>query len=255
MVAYLVATILSVGPPAMISKTLESVRRLLGLDSAAVSEEDRRIWGRISCDRVTHCSAAGQTGAQLHPIQVRNISAGGIGFLSPTPYHPGLLVSIYLPPAGEGESLDERTVVLACVVRCDPKGEQFEVGCTFAGVLDEEDLARFGAGKTPTTPPDKRQWVRYDCKGEAYYQVVRTADSGRMLRATLRNISAGGLSMAVEEVLPVGELLSLELHRDHEVIITTLASVVRTEQGPDGERVVACNFIRALNEAVLAQLA
>jgi c-di-GMP-binding flagellar brake protein YcgR len=196
----------------------------------------------------------GKPGAESHLIRVRNISAGGVGFLSPVPYHLGVLLSISLPSASQTEN-HEATELLACVVRCDPQDDQFEIGCTFAGVLEEEDLASFEAGKTPSPASDKRQWVRYDCKGEVYYQIVRTSEPGQMIHATLRNISAGGLSLEVNELLHVGELLTLELHRNHEVILTTLASVVRTEHGADGLHIVGCNFIRTLEESVLEQLA
>jgi c-di-GMP-binding flagellar brake protein YcgR len=234
----------------MLSKTLQSVGRMLGF-GPDTSEEERRTWGRVHCDHVTRCHVACKSESSSHDVRVRNLSAGGMGMVSPVSYNPGTLLSIELP--SEQGAL-EPTEVLACVVRCEPHGEQYDLGCTFAGVLEEADLARFGARKQATEPPDQRQWVRYECRAEANYQVVRAPQPGFLVPATVRNISAGGLSLEVNEALHVGDLLSVELLREREILITTLASVVRTESGPQGQRVVGCNFIRELDQAILAQL-
>ncbi|MFQ3592620.1 MAG: PilZ domain-containing protein [Gemmataceae bacterium] len=235
----------------MFSKTLQSVGRMLGL-GPTTEEQDRRIWGRVRCDHFTRCYVAGKAASSGHEVRVRNLSLGGAGMLSPKPYHPGTLLSLLLPPP---EETSEPIEVLACVVRCDPQGDQYELGCTFAGVLDEDDLARFGARKQPAAPTDQRQWVRYECKAEANYQIIRPPEPGLLVPALVRNISASGVSLEVSETLRVGDLLSLELIRNGEVLITTLASVVRTEQGTAGQRLVGCNFIRELDSAILVQLA
>jgi c-di-GMP-binding flagellar brake protein YcgR len=235
----------------MLSKTFQSVSRMLGF-GPSTAEEDRRIWGRLHCDHTTRCHVAGKPESTGHEVRVRNLSAGGVGMVSPRSYNPGTLLSMALPTE---EGALEPTEVLACVVRCDPQGENYDLGCTFAGVLDETDLARFGARKQTSEPPDQRQWVRYECKAEANYQVVRAPQPGLLVPATVRNISAGGLSLEVKEALHVGDLLSIELTHQGEVLITTLASIVRTEQGGQGQRIVGCNFIRELDQAILAQLA
>jgi len=235
----------------MITKTLQSVGQMLGLVTRH-PEEERRIWGRLRCDHVTNCYVAGKTPASGHEVRVQNLSLGGVGMQSPVAYRPGTLLSLTLPPVAEAS---EPTEVLACVVRCDPVGEQYELGCTFAAVLEEDDLARFGARKQPAEPTDQRKWVRYECRAEANYQVVRSPEPGLLVPAKVRNLSAGGISLQVDEPLHVGDLLSLELLRDGEVLLTTLASVVRTEQTPEGKRLIGCNFLRELDPAILAQLA
>jgi hypothetical protein len=239
----------------MFSKTLQSVGRMLGLGQTAPAvEEDRRVWGRLPCDLHTTCRRTSPPDSPEQTVHVRNISAGGIGMTVGQSFHPGSLVSIALPGTGDD---GEPTHVLACVVRCDPTAEpgRFEMGCTFAGELDNDDLARFGASRSKAGPEDKREWVRFGCHARARYQVVRTPVPTALAEAQVRDISAGGISLEVREGLGVGDLLSIDLYREDEFLLTTLASIVRTEAGPGGVRLVGCNFIRELPEELLERLA
>jgi hypothetical protein len=246
-------TFASPEPCAMFSKAFQSVGRMLGLGQPAPVEDERRVWGRQSCNLQTTCRRASQPEGSEHTVHVRNISAGGIGLTVGQNFHPGTLVSIALPGTGDG---GEPTHVLACVVRCDPAADagRFEMGCTFAGVLDDDDLARFGARRSKAGPEDKRHWVRFGCHARARYQVVRTPVPTALAEAQVRDISAGGISLEVREGLGVGDLLSVDLYREEEFLLTTLASVVRTEVGQGGVRIVGCNFIRELPEELLARL-
>jgi hypothetical protein len=85
--------------------------------------------------------------------------------------------------------------------------------------------------------------------------VVRTPVPTPLSEAQVRDISAGGISLEVSEGLGVGDLLSVDLFREDEFLLTTLASIVRTEVGPGGVRLVGCNFIRELSEELLERLA
>jgi hypothetical protein len=96
--------------------------------------------------------------------------------------------------------------------------------------------------------------VRFPCQARAAYQVVRSPESGSLQPAELLNISAGGVAMQASEALEVGLLLSLELSRNDAVVVTTLASVVRTATAADGGRLVGCNFIRELPEEQIQAL-
>ena len=73
--------------------------------------------------------------------------------------------------------------------------------------------------------------------------------------ATVLNISGVGVALQVAQPLHVGDLLSLELRRgDGQVVLTTLASVVRVTAPQSGERTVGCNFINELNDDQMSSL-
>src|SRR5262245_61092256 len=132
----------------MLSKAIASWGRLLGLGKSDSVEQERRLWGRIPCDVATRIQAAsGDEGPSL-PARVRNVSMGGINLASGRAFEPGALLSVALPVGGSTE-------VLACVVRCEPLGEgAWELGCTFAARLSDEDLQHFGARKEKAGPAD-----------------------------------------------------------------------------------------------------
>jgi hypothetical protein len=177
------------------------------------------------------------------PARVRNISRGGINLVLKRAFEPGTLLSVDLP--GSALTIE----VLACVVRCEElEEESWELGCTFAAELSDEDLQLFGARREKPALPDQRGWVRYPCRAEATYQVVRTPEPSGQHAAEVLDISAGGIALQVSGGLAVGELLSLELRRDGAVVLTTLASVVRTAISADGRLLAGCNFIRELEE-------
>lgn len=215
------------------------------------------MWVRFPCNIQTSCQPAG--GGSADPaerlsVRVHDISRGGVSLVAARPFDPGQLLSLELPGAGP-----EGTTVLACVVRADPAdGGQWTLGCTFSAELSDEDLQLFGARRARPTAPDQRNWVRYSCQAHASFRVVRS-DSPEWWSARVLNISASGIALEVSAPLTVGELLSLELRRaDDEVVLTTLAGVVRVTAPPpsagDAERVVGCNFIAELGEKELDAL-
>src|SRR5262245_16136673 len=225
----------------MFSRAFSGWGRLIGLGQSANSneEEERRLWGRITCDVETTCQSASEADPPVLSGRLRNISRGGLNLRVSQSFEPGSLLSVALP-VGEG------TEILACVVRCEQvEVGLWELGCTFAAQLSDEDLQHFGARREKAVPPDQRTWVRFACAAGAAYRVVRT---GRDSIAAVLNISASGIALRPEESLRVGELLNLELSRDGRPVLTTLASVVRTAKAPGGERIVGCNFIRELTE-------
>jgi hypothetical protein len=244
----------------MWTKTISRVGRLFGVSKAAegAQREERRTWGRVACDVETMVRPAGgepAAAASSSPARVRNVSLGGINLTAPVAFEPGALLSVALPVGGS------ETELLACVVRCEPVeggGGKWELGCTFAARLSDEDLRELGARREKASAPDQRTWVRYPCQAAATFQVISAeaaAAAAAEAVAAVLNVSASGIALQAEAALRVGDLLSLELRRDGVVVVTTLASVVRTATAPDGARFVGCNFIRELaDEQVIALL-
>jgi c-di-GMP-binding flagellar brake protein YcgR len=234
----------------MLSRALSSWGRLLGLGRSAAAEEERRAHGRFSSGVETVCQPAGKEGEALTG-RVANVSRGGIGLVLARAFEPGELLAVALPGGGA-----ETSTVLACVVRCDPEeAGSWEVACSFATGLGDEDLLRFHNPIPDGIPTDRRDWVRFPCQACASFQVMRAGQPGPTQPATVLNISAGGVALQVAEPLGAGELLSVELRRgDGPVVLTTLASVVRVTAPQSGERVVGCNFINELSDADMSAL-
>lgn len=167
-------------------------------------------------------------------------------------FKPGALISIALPGPVEGRAAE----VLACVVRCDEMAAgRFAVGCTFAAVLPDEDLARFGARQAKAGEGDKRQWERFSCKAHAFILPVRGERTAQVKAAVVRDISAGGIAVEADAEVQVGDLVQIDLVRDDETLFSTLASVVRLEKGQiPGRWFIGANFIGELPEDRLARI-
>ncbi|MFO0877276.1 MAG: PilZ domain-containing protein [Gemmataceae bacterium] len=225
--------------------------KFLGLTgSSSSADEERRLFGRLSCDIETTCRLAGAGEAEPHTVRVRNVSRGGIGLLARLPFRIGELLSVHLPDLASGAVSD----LLACVVRCDPAGDGvWFIGGTFASSLSEEEMRRFDGTATEPIPGEQRSWARYPCEAESNYQIVRLGDQQAWTPAKVLNISGGGLALLVSEILNVGELLSVEI-RCHSHSLVTLASIVRTTVEPSGERIVGCNFMHELLPEQVAHL-
>ena len=234
----------------MIARTLAGWGRMLGLGkSLSATEEERRLWGRSSCDVPTVCKPTRDRAADAIRGNVKNVSPGGACLHLPVALPPGDLFSLHLP-GPEGESSD----VLACVVRCDPlDGTTWAIGCTFASPLDARELRRFDDNAGEPSPSDRRAWERFPCEARATYHLVQSPEVGRGYPVTILNISGGGLALQPEQPLEVGELLSIDLRHGDEFVVTALASVVRTYRD-ESRLVVGCNFIRELGEETLARL-
>lgn len=233
----------------MLARVLSSWGKMFGLSGdGAAGEDDRRAFGRVVCDVATTCQAASPPRGEYLPSRVRNVSPGGVCLRLPREFQLGELLSVVLPT----QAHEPRAEVLACIVRCDEAGGEWEVGCTFATPLSEDDLARFGG--PASAGADQRSWMRFRCEAEASYQLVGPATPAASQPAGVVNISGGGVGLLVAEALQVGELLSVELRRDGRAILTALASIVRTTERPGGERLVGCNFIHELPEDQLRRL-
>lgn len=232
----------------MLGRTISSWSKLLGLGQTAEVEEDRRAFGRVPCDIETVCLPAGRNLSDLVQVRVKNVSRGGICLVAPRAFRAGELLSVSLPDPQEPVS-----ELLACVVRCDSAGDgRWELGCTFAQSLTDDDLRRFGARHSGQT--EQRNWVRFTCHARAAYQIVRTPEPTTWTPAEVLNISCGGIALQVQEALTVGDLLSVELSRTGVAGLTALASIVRTTVLGEGKRLIGCNFIHELPESQMAKL-
>jgi c-di-GMP-binding flagellar brake protein YcgR len=222
-----------------------------GSESSVAVAEERRVWVRHPADVNTTCQTAEAGPGERLPALVRNISQGGISLLLGRSFEAGEMLSIELPGAAEGTIY----TVLACVVHVRPKNDdEWAVGCTFSRELSDDDLQAFGARRVKHEAGDQRQWVRFATNVTASYQIITAADL-RKLPTEVLNISATGIGLVVTQPIPIGSLLSLELHGANGAAERTmLACVVHVTGRAEGEWALGCNFIRSLSENDLREL-
>jgi c-di-GMP-binding flagellar brake protein YcgR len=222
-----------------------------GSESSVAVAEERRVWVRHPANLNATCQAAAAAPGERLSAGVRNISQGGISLLLGSSFEPGEMLSIELPGAEEGNTY----TVLACVVHVRPQNDdEWVVGCTFSRELGDEDLQAFGARRVKHGAGDQRQWVRFATQLTASYQII-TAGDPRKLPTEVLNISATGIGLVVAQSVPVGSLLSLELHgANGSAERTMLACVVHVTGRAEGEWALGCNFIRSLSENDLRDL-
>ncbi len=95
---------------------------------------------------------------------------------------------------------------------------------------------------------ERRIWIRYPADLETTYQPAAPGTVER-LSARVRNISLGGVSLAVDRAFAEGDMLSVELPGATEASrCNVLACVVHVTPGANGEWVVGCTFSRELSE-------
>jgi hypothetical protein len=236
----------------MFEHLVTSLGRWVGLGQPAAADsskpDERRVWVRYPCD----LEAASQlvNGHQQPHLsaRVRDISRGGVQLVLPCRCEVGSLVSVDLPrPLAEAGA-----TVLACVVRVSElPGGEWSVGCTFASELTDEDLQPFGAKRLRPPPSDKRTWVRFPCRTQASFFLVRDPEE-KERSAQVVDVSTSGVGLRVSQPVVVGGLLSVDLHgpQGPEGVIM-LASVVRVTPGPESDWTLGCNFIRELSDEEL----
>jgi hypothetical protein len=105
------------------------VKRLPAKDS------DPRAWVRFACDVATFCRRESDV-AEPVPVRVVNIAPGGVGLIAAEAWESGSFLQLALPetPGSSGGS------VLLRVVRSEPAGADWFLGCEFGGQFSEEDL-------------------------------------------------------------------------------------------------------------------
>lgn len=160
---------------------------------------------------------------------------------------PGDILSVQLPSESEKGAI----TVLGCVVHVKLEGENiWSVGLTFARELNPRDLAPFGSFDDKTA--DQRNRPRYKCETEANYQLVTTTDE-KQHPAKVLNISSTGIGLMVDQMVPTGTLLSVEMHaNDPETARTILSCVVHLSPQQENQWALGCNFITELSEKDLS---
>jgi hypothetical protein len=114
-------------------------------------------------------------------------------------------------------------------------------------LLGRQPAAEDGAS-VKQAEEDRRVWVRHPADLETTYQPADRSEAVR-LGARVRNISLGGVSLAVNRAFEPGDLLSVELPgATEESRCKVLACVVHVAPVSDGEWVLGCTFSRELSE-------
>jgi PilZ domain len=232
----------------MVSRRLAHWGRWLGLGSSQTPEGDRRVWVRLPCSLETSLVRSDGADAESIGACVLDISKGGARLLVSRRFEPGDLLSIKLPDRDGG-----RATVLACVVRVTSgSDDQWTVGCSFADPLTDDDLDGF-QGIPSADISEQRARPRFATHARARYHSIR-GDASLLYPAEILNLSALGIALKLDGTLQIGELINLELCEGEQVVLTTLASVVRIDKEAEGKRVVGCTFIAELSEEHLAAL-
>src|SRR5439155_20813614 len=108
--------------------------------------EERRAWLRYVCDLVTICQPASILDTEPFLARVRNISHGGINFVLDQCFANGSILSGELP----GTDGQPTVTLLACVIHGAPQaGGDWALACSFVRELSDDDLALFGAERSP----------------------------------------------------------------------------------------------------------
>ena len=110
------------------------------------------------------------------------------------------------------------------------------------------------ASGTGVPAAERRLWERYSSELETTLETVSPPGEAR-LRARIRDISAGGIQVAVNHCYETGTLLNVHLPRSTaNACLSMLASVVHVSSPADGTWALGCSFIRELNDAELQSL-
>lgn len=217
------------------------------------NQNERRVWVRHPAEITTTFERVAGAGAEQHTGLIRDISRGGIKLEVNIPFDAGEMLTVSLVgPAGHAP-----LSVLACVVHCTPRGNnRWTLGCSFSQELSDADLALLGAGRlhTGSGTAEQRAYQRYRINLQAHYQVIPSDEDIPPRPAPVHDISAMGLGLIVDEDLPAGTLLSVELQGSGKPF-RILACIVRVINQDNGQYLVGCNFIRELTEVDLAALA
>jgi hypothetical protein len=211
-------------------------------------ETERRAQPRHATDLRTVCRPISED--VTIPIQILDVSVGGIKMRVGQPFREGTMVRVDLPRLG-----GPTTTLLACVMHArEVAVGQWEVGCNFSLELSDEEMRAFGVEKTPAAAGDSRAWVRHSARGTCEYEVL-AGDDGPARTARLVNLSPAGIGLLVDEKLEPGTALTVFLKRiDDQTDRPLLACVVYQTERPDGMWAVGCNFLHELGEKELDEL-
>ncbi len=108
------------------------------------------------------------------------------------------------------------------------------------------------AQETPSSK-ERRVWVRYAVRAEVKARLA-SRKTGKLLAAVLRDVSAGGACLLVDEPLKVGQSVSVEWYNDAYSKLTLAVRIVRVAAAGDGHWSLGCAFSQELEAEELASL-
>jgi PilZ domain len=123
-----------------------------------------------------------------------------------------------------------------------------------AGVMSEQTIRRQPkAGKKPTAR-ERRAWVRYpSAQDGACY--TPASEWGHFWKASIRDISRGGIGLVLDEPFSVDTVVAVELKSECGEAVRVLTARVRhITAAEDGRWMVGCEFLRPLDDDNLASL-
>jgi hypothetical protein len=179
--------------------------------------------------------------------KVLRISKTAARLLAHHRFEPGALVGVGLPTR-----VGETATVLACVLRATPRGsDAWELACRFSTDLTSAELSAF---HDPPSPAG-RNGPSIPIRGRARYHLVPGGEATPH-DVQVIGLSPAGLSLLMDEAVPIGALLSIDLHAvNGDRVGTMLACVVFVEVETDGRRRLRCDFIGELSAEAQRRLA
>lgn len=231
----------------MFERFWRRLRGQAGEDHAG--HDNRRAHQRFPTDLETNCQPVNGALPRLR-VRVRNVSKGGMNFLTEHRLEPGTLLRIDLP---QGAPAADATV-LACVMHCAMQTDgRYSIGCSFSDELGDSALREFGARKEPGSEDDKRAWMRFTTQGQAEYLVLPpTGEPAKPARIV--NISPTGIGLLLDEKIEPGTILDLLLKTKGGPAFDILACVVFLGARDEGGWIAGCHFVRELEDADLKRL-
>ena len=225
-------------------------RRLRGdNDAENPSAADRRSNPRHAINTETICQLVNAHAAVMS-VRVRDVSRGGMRFMSAMKLEPGTLVKISMPPSSGIEA-----AVLACVIHATPQTDgTYAIGCAFSDELGDDQLRQFGARKQFAESEDKRTCTRFAATGFVEYIVLPPAGLPAR-RAEIANISTSGIGLLMPEKVEAGAMIDLLLKmKTGDQALDNLACVVIIGARSEGGWIAGCHFIRELEADDLRRL-
>jgi len=102
---------------------------------------------------------------------------------------------------------------------------------------------------------DQRKWARYPSSPQTRCQVVIPDLGTEAMPGTIRNLSAGGISVLVGRRIPLGELANIHLENpSRHFACDVQLRVIYTIQDPSGDFLVGGPFDRELSHDDLEKL-
>jgi hypothetical protein len=113
-------------------------------------------------------------------------------------------------------------------------------------VLEAEKLAQ--TANAPSTPAERRAWVRYLCNQESTCRPLAGA-RGVPWPGKLCDLSAGGVALRLARRFEIGAMLAIDVRGPSETVLATLfARVAHVSLQSDGGWLLGCAFTNPLNE-------